>query len=299
MENKLEPVGSAMKYLMDYKEGKLKLGLGINCPGFDDFFRHKNSQLNLILGHDNVGKTFFVTWYYLCLVLIWKKRVCIWSGENKKGQIMRDLIQMLAGTKFKDISTKDIQSYSNYLEHFFVFVDNKFLYKPKELLEVFYEADCQINLVDPYTGLDRDMTYQGNYEFLNMTREFVNKTGKTIYVNTHPTSESGRTSMLYTEGDWKGQLKPPLRSHIEGGKSFLNRSDDMLIIHRMPSSKTMKYFTLISTEKIKDTESGGAITPLNEPILAEYNYGLGFKINGVDPLKEYRPNLINKLKLNL
>jgi len=61
----------------------------------------------------------------------------------------------------------------------------------------------------------------------------------------------------------------------------------------------MKYFTLISTEKIKDTESGGAITPLNEPILAEYNYGLGFKINGVDPLKEYRPNIINNLKLKL
>ena len=77
---------------------------------------------------------------------------------------MRDLIQMLAGTKFKDISMKEIQSYSNYLEHFFVFVDNKFLYKPKELLEVFYEADCQINLVDPYTGLDRDMTYQGRLE---------------------------------------------------------------------------------------------------------------------------------------
>ena len=62
----------------------------------------------------------------------------------------------------------------------------------------------------------------------------------------------------------------------------------------MPSSKTMKYFTLLSTEKIKDTESGGAITPLNEPLLAEYNYGLGFKINGVDPLKNHRMKFNNQ-----
>ncbi len=293
-QNKLEPVGSAMKYLIDYREGKLKQGLGIDCPALDDYFRHKKSQLNIILGHDNVGKTFFIIWYYLCIVLIHKKKVCIWSGENKKGQIMRDLIQMLAGKKFIELSRSEIQQYSNFLEYYFVFVDNKHLYKPKELLEVFNEADCEINLIDPYTGLDRDMTYQGNYEFLNMSRQFVNETGKTIYVNTHPTSESGRTSMLYTEGDWVGQLKPPLRSHIEGGKSFLNRSDDMLIIHRMPSSKTMKYFTLVSTEKIKDVESGGKITPLNEPILAEFNYGLGFKFNGVDPLQKYRITLKSK-----
>jgi hypothetical protein len=65
------------------------------------------------------------------------------------------------------------------------------------------------------------MNYEGNYRFLNMARQFVNETGKTIYINTHPTSESGRSGNLYPEQHhWKGHLKPPLKDHVEGGKAF-------------------------------------------------------------------------------
>jgi hypothetical protein len=32
---------------------------------------------------------------------------------------------------------------------------------------------------------------------------------------------------------------------------------------------------------------------LNDPIFCEYNYGLGFVINGVDPLAKFRPKVSN------
>lgn len=292
-DHTIEPHGSAINYLIDFKDGKIKQGLGIGTD-LDRFMVFKRRQLCICLGHDNTGKTAWSVWYYLCLVVRYKLRVCIWSGENQKGQIMRDLIQMLAGIPYHDLSHQQIRRLYFWLENYFTFVNNKRLYKPEDLLDIFAGSDADICQIDPFTGLDRDMTYEANYRFLNEARQFVNQTGKTVYLSTHPNTESGRSSMIFQDGDFAGHLKPPLRSHIEGGKSFLNRTDDMFIVHRMPGHKTMRYFTMILIEKIKDKETGGQITPLNEPILCDWNHGLGFKINGIDPLQNYRPDLSKK-----
>lgn len=280
--------GTAMQYLLDYKSGKIKHGLGIGTE-LDDYLRFKPNQLVIILGHDNVGKSYWINWYFLTLALKYDMKFIVWSGENKHGQILRDMVQMYAGIPFKEISEKEIQSYTTFIEQYFDFVDNSNLYKPKELLDIFGKSDADACLIDPYTALDRDMTHEGNYKFLNEARLFANRTGMTIYINTHPTSESGRSGNLYTDGDWKGHLRPPLKAFIEGGKPFLNRCDDMIVIHRLVKHPTMKYYTMIDVEKIKDQDTGGKNTSLNDPILCEFNYGLGFKIAGKDALASVRP----------
>ena len=280
--------GIAMQYLLDYKSGKIKHGLGIGTE-LDNYLRFKPSQLCIILGHDNVGKSYWINWYFLTLALTYEMKFVIWSGENKHGQILRDMVQMYAGVPFKELTEKEIQTYTAYIEQYFDFVDNSNLYKPKQLLDIFAQSGADAGLIDPYTALDRDMTHEGNYKFLNEDRLFANKTGMTIYINTHPNSESGRQGNLYTDGDWKGHLRPPLKASIEGGKPFLNRCDDMLVIHRLVKHETMKYYTMIDVEKIKDQETGGRNTNLNDPVLCEFNYGLGFKIGGVDALVSVRP----------
>lgn len=87
---------------------------------------------------------------------------------------------------------------------------------------------------------------------------------------------------------WEGHLRPPMAAHIEGGKSFLNRCDDFLVIHRLVKHESMKYITLISVDKIKDTDTGGQQTLLDDYIFCEFNSGLGFTIAGVNPLKNIR-----------
>jgi hypothetical protein len=281
--------GDSIQYLLDFKHGRIAQGVGIDTM-LDDYLVYKKGQLNIIVGHDNVGKSYFINWYFLVLALKYNLRFCIYSGENSKGQILRDMIQMYSGKKFKELEDNDIIRHCTYLEQFFHFVPNDKLYKPEELLTIFEESEADACLIDPYTALDRQMSYEGNYQFLNKAREFCNKHGVTIYINTHPISESGRTGNLYPKGhDWEGLLKPPLKDSIEGGKSFTNRSDDVFIIHRLLKSESMKYYTMINVEKVKDTATGGGITPLNEPILAEFNNGLGFKIGGKDALKDLRP----------
>jgi hypothetical protein len=284
----IQSKGNAINYLLDYKNGKIKQGIGIGCE-LDNYIRFKRGQLNIILGHDNVGKTYFITWYFLALAMTNKLRFVLWMGENQKGQILRDMVQMYYGVKFSELTDTEIQRGSAYIENFFDFVDNSKLYKPQDLLDLFEQSDADACLIDPFTGLDRDMTYEGNYRFLNIARKFTNSTKKTIYINTHPNSESGRSGNLYADGDWKGHLKPPLKDHVEGGKAFLNRCDDMFVVHRLIKHESMRFYTMFSAEKIKDTDTGGSITRLNEPLLFEFNYGLGFKIWEVDVLAPYRP----------
>ncbi len=41
-------------------------------------------------------------------------------------------------------------------------------------------------------------------------------------------------------------------------------------------------------------EAGGKHTGLNEPVYCMFNAGLGFQINGVDPLAKHRPQEVQQ-----
>ena len=134
--------GQHLKYLLDYRNGKIKQGLGLDCY-MDEYLRFKPKQLNIILGHDNVGKTYWINWYFLSLALKHGVTFCLWSGENQYGQILRDMIQIYTGKNFKELSEMEIRNYSAYIEQYFEFVDNSKLYKPNELLKIFKETECE------------------------------------------------------------------------------------------------------------------------------------------------------------
>lgn len=287
--------GEHLDYLYRVKDKKIKLGLGLGCV-LDDYLRLKKGQMNILLGHDNVGKTFWFNWYALCHAMINDIKWCIYSGENSTGQIVRDMVVMLSGCDLEELSYNDIKRYSARIENNFEFVNNKKLYTPHELLDVFKESDADVCLIDPVTALNRSFQYSDTYEFLNDCRHFCNTTNKSVYITTHPVTESGRTGNLYPKDHiWAGCIKPCLKSHCEGGKPYSNRSDDMIICHRLTNHKDMRYYTMIDIAKVRDISTGGKQTNLDEPLLFEYNYGKGFKIGGVDPLKDYRKLKENEL----
>ena len=100
---------STIKYLHAYKDGRIKQGLGINLKLLDQHFLMKRGEFNMVLGLDNCGKTFWLLWYLLCHAKLNGKKFIIWSGENRAGQLKRDLIQMWLGIKFKDIIKSKIK----------------------------------------------------------------------------------------------------------------------------------------------------------------------------------------------
>ena len=276
--------GHSTQYLNDYLEGKIPTGLKLGCD-LDDYYLHKQGQLNIILGHDNVGKTYFLEWYFLALATNHDLKFCLFMDENYQGKVMRDLIQMYAGKKFMELSYNEVRKYETILEQNFKFVDNTKRYTPDELLNIFDKAECDVHLIDPFNGLKTTMSYSSNYDVLNDLKHFT-KEGKTIYINAHPSSASGRRSAVYPEKHgWSGHVMPPLKSDIEGGKAFANKADDFLVVHRLTQHPDLWNYTMVEVTKIKDTDTGGKPTMLNEPMMLDYNFGLGFVIRGKDVIK--------------
>jgi len=297
--------GAVTEDLMKYHSGEVDQGLGIGIPDLDRHIRYKQGQFNIILGHDNVGKTNWFVWYALCLSSHYGITWTFWLGENKPVQVVRDLIQMYTGKRFKDLTEDQVRSNQMIIEGWFSFVDNTKLYTPTDLLSLFDKSTSQAFFIDPFTGLDRQFTHEANYQFLNAVRHFTNSTKKTLYMSTHPNSESGRAGRLYPKGDpWEGHLMPPLKDHVEGGKPFTNRVDDFIIVHRLvKATDEMKFKTIIDVAKVKDTESGGKVTGYNNPILCDWNSGLGFQVGfdqGINrtPISDKPLSIFEQARLN-
>ena len=271
----IEPKSNITKYLTDYHEGKILMGLEVGLPRLDNHLRAKKAQLTMINGLDNVGKTVWMLWYFLCLSVKHGIKWCIYSGENKSGQLVRQLIQFYTGKYIKEMGLNEVFHYEQIISQWFVFIDNNNFYKSSELFEVFKDNNCFGGLIDPFTGLNREFTHAANYEFLNESRYFCNSTGKALYVNTHVVSEAARYKYP-KDHPYEGYPYPPSKSQSEGGQPFANRSDDFITIHRLNGHPTRNYLTEVYVRKIKDTETGGQVNAIDEPLLFDYNKGLGF-----------------------
>jgi len=281
----LEKRENIVKYLEDYHAGKILQGKDIGLIDVDNFIRYKSGQVTIINGLDNVGKTIWMLWYFLCLSKKHGLKWIIYSGENKSGQLVRQLIQFYTGQYLSKLSIKDVYRYEIEISNWFTFVDNSYFFKSKELFEIFKKSEADGCLIDPFTGMDREYTHAANYDFLNESRHFCNSTGKSLYVNTHVVSEAARR-VYNDKHEYAGYQSPPSKSESEGGQPFGNRTDDFITIHRLVGHPIMKFKTMVFIRKIKDHETGGLISSINEPLLFDFNNGLGFTVNGQNPLNK-------------
>lgn len=255
------------------------MGLDTGLAKLDEGIRFKSGQLTIVNGLDNTGKTVWILWYYLILSVKHNLKWCIYSGENKSGQLVRQLIQFYTGQRLQEMELKEVFRVEIIIQQWFTFVDNSNFYKSTELFKIFADGDYQGCLIDPFTGMNREYTHAANYDFLNESRNFCNQTGKSVYVNTHVVSEAARR--VYPEGhEYSGYASPPSKSQSEGGQPFGNRADDFLTIHRLVGHPTRKFTTEVYIRKIKDTERGGSVSPIDDPLDFEFNSGLGFTMDG-------------------
>ena len=276
-------------YLQDYHNGNISKGKDTGLLKLDDSLRFKDGQLTIINGLDNVGKTIWILWYYLTLSVKHDLKWTIYSGENKAGQLVRQLIQFYTGQRLQSMELSEVFRVELIIKGWFTFISNEKQYTSKELFKIFADSDSDGCLIDPFTGMKREYTHAANYDFLNESREFTNVTGKSVYVNTHVVSEAARRT--YPEGhDYAGYTSPPSKSQSEGGQPFGNRTDDFLTIHRLVGHPLRNFTTEVYVRKIKDTETGGKVTPIDDPLDFEFNSGLGFTMDGQNILNQSKKN---------
>lgn len=282
------PKGSDNNYLLDYRHNRIIKGLGINCD-LDNYIKFKQGQYVGVLGGNNVGKTYFMSWYFMCLSLIHGLKWTLWMDENKKGRVLRDLIQFYTGKRFEDLSDEQILYASDKVEDYFMFVDNEKLYCPDDLLALMKSTNPSGVLLDPFNQLNRTVGYSDNITFIRTIKHWCKTSKITLYLTMHPNTETQRRSAQYPQGhEWEGHAMMPLKHNAEGGSLYSNMSDDWINLNRLNKLDSMKYFTMVDIDKIKDIDTGGSISKDGVPLLFNFNSGLGFMIAGVNPIIKYQ-----------
>lgn len=277
--------GHSNDFLHKYRNNQIEKGLGLGIY-LDDYLLFKRGQLNFILGHDNVGKSYWIMWYFLSLATQHDLKFTLFMDENSVNNAMRDLVRMYLGKKIQDSSQKELEIAIIKIESWFSFIDNSRRYTPEEILKVFIECKSDVFLIDPFNALKMQMSYSSNYDVLNELKMFCKTTKSTIYINAHPSSQSGRRLAVFPKGHtYEGQVMPPMKDDIEGGKAFSNKADDFLILHRFVASPNDKTTTFLEVRKVKDTDTGGQQTLINNPIAFDFNRGNGFLCGGQDSIK--------------
>lgn len=278
------------------RQDKVPQGEGINCQ-LDNNLRFKRGKLNMILGHANVGKTYWVFFYLLCLSKLYNHKHLIYSAENTVNGLKRNLLELYANQKITTMTPKQLEEAKEFIESHFDFIDVKRLWTIDEFMQDVQKlGKYDTLLIDPLNSfqLPRGMNaHVHDYEALAKLRLYAKKFDTTVYICMHASSEALRKT--HKSGDYEGLPIPPNAADAEGGGKHVNRCDDFIVLHRYTQSPNSWMYTEVHVKKIKETETGGRPTFLAEPILFKLEYGTAFTCAGVNPLEKNPAPLKNNL----
>lgn len=277
--------------LIDIRSGKIKEGEKINVPQIDDYLRFKEGNFNVILGHANVGKTTVILYLMLVYAKRLKKRWLIFSSENEPHSIVRKLLEFLEQKPINKIQDTEFEEHLEFINTHFKIIDSSSLYTYRKLIELANAIkgawDYHGLLIDPYNSLIKDPEMSKNlggheydYQATTEIRLFAKKNNITVWLNTHANTNALRIKHAIGH-EYVGHPIPPMASDVEGGGKFVNRADDFIVIHRYIQHPTEWMINHIHVRKVKEIETGGRPTPIDEPIKMKSIIGnVGFEIEG-------------------
>jgi replicative DNA helicase len=294
-------IAQTLDTLKDIQQGKIKEGLGLGIKEIDTYIRFKR-QFSVILGHANVGKT--QTMLYLMYLYSLKHKIkwLLFSSENQPYSLYRKLIEFSTSLPINKIPEETLQSELIKISQYFKIIDPSELYTYKGLLaearkiRETYEFDGF--LIDPYNSLVTDVNAaklgKHEYDYLATTEmlQFCNENNCAIWLNTHANTEALRRTHAASH-EYAGHPIPPMASDVEGGGKFVNRvTDAFAVIHRYTQHETDWMYSHIHVRKIKDIDTGGKPTTLDNPIkLKSLRNNVGYEIDG--------KNLVQTIKATL
>lgn len=288
-------INQHIKKLDEYRAGTLKTGLRLGIPRLDEHFRFKYGDFNIILGHANVGKTSLVLYLMTLYALKHKIKWLVFSSENEPYSIIRKIVEFLEGEPINKIEETHYKERVKWIDEHFKFVDASKLYTYKSLLDLAQHVkkawDYQGFLLDPYNSLNKDKEvlkgisgHEYDYQATSEIRIFCKENNISTWVCTHAATEA--TRMKHPKGHYyEGHPMPPSAASVEGGSKFLNRCDNFLVCHRYIYSPSDWMYSHLHVKKIKDVDTGGRPTPLEDPIrLESTRNNVGFTIESKNPI---------------
>lgn len=284
------------KNILDVKYGRVKEGLKINIPEFDEHIRFKLANFNVIIGHANVGKTTVIL-YLMCMYTI-KHNIkwLIFSSENTSTSVARKILEFARNKAIQQMTDDEIEyGLAWVLQHFKIIdVDKLYTYKDllKEAKEIHSEWQYDGLLIDPYNSLAKDKelmrnvgSHEYDYQVSSEMRLFCKENNISIWLNTHAVTEALRR-VHQKEHEYSGLPVPPNMADVEGGGKWGNRADDVFTIHRYTQHPTDWMISEIHVRKVKEVETGGRPTSIEAPIkLRMMPNNIGFTYAGINLLQ--------------
>ena len=271
------------EYLELLRQDKIPQGKGLGIK-LDDHIRFKEGTFNCILGHANVGKTYWLLWYLLCLSVKYNLKHLIYSSENTVNGIKRNLIELLMKQKVKRLTSNELKNAKEFIESHFDFIDTSKAYELEEFMkEVQKLKRYDTLMIDPHNSFIKPQGINAHdYDYLMATklRLFAKKFQTSIYLCIHAATEALRKT--HKEGAYLGLPIPPNMSDAEGGGKWGNRADDFIVIHRYPAHETSWMYTEIHVKKVKETETGGMPTFSNNPVQFKLESGTYFTCESIN-----------------
>ena len=143
--------------LNDVRTGKIKEGAKIGVNPVDDYFRFKEGNFNVILGHANVGKTTLMLYLMLVFAKRLKIRWLVFSSENEAHSIVRKLVEFLAQKPINKIDKEEYNEHLTFIYENFKIIDASTLYTYRQVIELATAIrkpwEYKGFLIDPYNSL--------------------------------------------------------------------------------------------------------------------------------------------------
>lgn len=283
------------RYIEQVKDGTFKMGDLTGWDDFDTHWRFKNSNLVMVLGHDNAGKS-VVTWFLAVLDCYFNnKNYIVYAGENNVGMLKFKLMEYYLAKPLKKMTDAEYKESMAWVEEHFTIIRNDVPFSYKDMLSIgkklLTKKQYHRFIIEPYNMLDKKSSneHQYDYDAMKDMKLFITQTGLGITLNVHAATEALRR-VYPKEHPKAGYSMPPNKADAEGGGKFPNKADDFMVVHRLADHPEYWMWTEIHVQKIKETETGGKRTFKDTPYLIRLQIdGAGFENQyGINPMRDRR-----------
>lgn len=264
------------RWIDDFSQGKIEVGLLTGDARLDEHFRYKK-EFVIINGHSNVGKTTSALYLIVNSAIRHKWHWVLYSSENRTASIKMQLMQFASDKKISDMNYYERKAAYEWVNKYFTVISNNQVYSYSDLIvfmeKIMKQQPVDAVFIDPYNSLKLDMkgsnigVHDYHYESASSFLTFSKARNVAVWLNTHAFTEAQRRKGA------DGLPVAPYAEDTEGGGKFVNRADCFLTIHRKVQSPdhNIRKLTELHVRKVRETETGGYPTPIEEPYLMIMN----------------------------
>ena len=244
----LEIRPQAVIYGSDVKEDALKLFRNgyesVQSTGvieLDEYFKFKKGEVTVLTGYGNYGKSQYMKFLMLLQVLIFKKKICIFSPEEYPAhEFYHDFVEMYIGDNCLPSNPYRIKE-ERYLEIYDLISKSIFFIYPQEgnsspehikqiFLEMIIKEKVDFCVIDPFNQLDNDYNSAGSTakyleRILGDLGRFTTQNQTNLLIIAHPKAPKEKDKQT-------GNYACPDVYDINDGAMWNNKVDNILVFHK-------------------------------------------------------------------